>query len=360
MNPVVESALISAAATVVGVGGTVIVAIMGLRNSRQANDATIKATDKTAAVARETNQATIDAAHVDVRRALDATREGQVADRYSRAIEQIGSAMVDVQIGGVYALERVARDSPPDHPTVMEVLAAFIRNHSHLQWPVHGPDDAPGPERTMRPEVQAALTVIGRRDPSHDQQPIDLSRADLSGADLSGAKLAGGRLNGAVLAQARLADAVLTRADLSGADLSGADLTNADLAHADLSAADLSGAVLPHATLASADLARAKLIRAHLNDADLTLARLARANLTGAHLRGTKLIRTNLTEANLTDAVLTGAELTRTVLHLADLSRVNLTNARLAEDMSTPNGWIRDPGSGWLRRASTDADDSGN
>jgi uncharacterized protein YjbI with pentapeptide repeats len=360
MNPVVESALISAAATVVGVGGTVTVAIMGFRNSRQANEATIKATEDTAAVARETNQATIDAAHADVRRALEATREGQVADRYSRAIEQIGSAMVDVQIGGVYALERVARDSPPDHPTVMEVLAAFIRGHSHLQWPVHGPDDGPAPERTMRPEVQAALTVIGRRDPSHDQQPIDLSRSDLSGADLSGAKLADGCLNGAVLAQAKLADAVLTRAGLSGADLIGADLTHADLTHADLTHADLTHAVLPQARLESAGLAGAKLIGAHLNDADLTRASLARADLTGAHLRGTKLIETNLTEANLTEAVLTGAVLARTVFYLADLSRVDLTNAQLSGDMPTPNGWIRDPGSGRLRRASTDADDSGN
>jgi hypothetical protein len=45
------------------------------------------------------NQATIDAAHADAQLTLDAAREAQFADRYSRALEQIGSANLDVRIG---------------------------------------------------------------------------------------------------------------------------------------------------------------------------------------------------------------------------------------------------------------------
>jgi hypothetical protein len=33
-----------------------------------------------------------------------------VTDRYTKAIEQLGSDRLDVRIGGIYALERVARD----------------------------------------------------------------------------------------------------------------------------------------------------------------------------------------------------------------------------------------------------------
>jgi hypothetical protein len=55
------------------------------------------------------------------------SREGQVTDRYTKAIKQLGSEKPNVRFGGIYALERVARDSPRDHPTVMEVLTAFIR-----------------------------------------------------------------------------------------------------------------------------------------------------------------------------------------------------------------------------------------
>jgi hypothetical protein len=68
------------------------------------------------------------------RRTLEVTEQGQVTDRYTRAIEQLGSTAVDVRIGGIYALERIARDSKVDHPVVMEVLTAFIREHSPEQW----------------------------------------------------------------------------------------------------------------------------------------------------------------------------------------------------------------------------------
>jgi len=86
-----------------------------------------------------------------------------------------------VRIGGIYALERVARDSPRDHPTVMEVLAAFIREHSHEPWPLDE-SGAQKPERSTRPNVQAAVTVVARRDPGHDWQRIDLIGADFTGS----------------------------------------------------------------------------------------------------------------------------------------------------------------------------------
>ena len=56
-------------------------------------------------------------------------------DPYTKTVEQLGSDKLDVRIGGIYALERVARDSKRDHPTVMEVLAAYVREHSREQWP---------------------------------------------------------------------------------------------------------------------------------------------------------------------------------------------------------------------------------
>jgi len=112
------------------------------------------------------------------RRTFELTERGQVTDRFTKAIEQLGSEKLDVRIGSIYALERIARDSARDHPTVMEVLAAFIREHSHEQWPTGEPAaDAPpaGPIRP-RPDVQAAVTVIGRRISRNDRERIDLTR----------------------------------------------------------------------------------------------------------------------------------------------------------------------------------------
>ena len=188
------------------------------------------------------------------RRTHELTEQGQVTDRYTKAIEQLGSDKLDVRIGGIYALERVARDSARDHPTVMEVLTAFIREHSREPWPP--PDDGgQEPERSTRPDVQAALTVIGRRDPKHDISlgAIDLRRADLRGADLIVAQLRG--------------------ADLSSADLRDAELTAADLREAWLGGADLRGAQLREADLRSAKLRSVDLRSADLREAELTGAR---------------------------------------------------------------------------------------
>jgi hypothetical protein len=188
------------------------------------------------------------------------SREGQVTDRYTKAIEQLGSDKLDVRIGGVYALERVARDSAKDHPTVMEVLAAFIREHSHEQWPVPEKNDAALPERRTRPDVQAALTVIGRRDATRDQLPVDLKFTELYGAALSGAQLDGPRIHDVHIRGVRaFGERLFGGVDLTGAHLSGANLTVAHLRDARLSGADLSGANLTGADLTGADLTGAKL-----------------------------------------------------------------------------------------------------
>src|SRR4051794_25603678 len=42
---------------------------------------------------------------------LRTSREGQITDRFSKAVEQLGNDKVEIRLGGIYALERVARDS---------------------------------------------------------------------------------------------------------------------------------------------------------------------------------------------------------------------------------------------------------
>jgi hypothetical protein len=134
-------------------------------------------------------------------RSFTLSREGQVTDRYTKAIEQLGSDKLDVRIGGIYALERVARDSVRDHPTVVEVLSAFVREHSREPLPADYELGADAAERRMRPDVQAALTVIGRRDARYDRQRVDLRRGLLIGPrlNLRGAYLVGADLSNATI-----------------------------------------------------------------------------------------------------------------------------------------------------------------
>ena len=167
------------------------------------------------------------------------SRAGQLAGRYAVALEQLDRDELDVRIDGIRALERVARDSPGHHPAVMGMLAAFIRERSHQPWP---PPDPGGQarQRSPRPDVQAAITVVGRRLAERDVERVDLAGADLAGADLAGADLSGADLGGA-----RLTGANLDGADLTGADLTDADLADTDLASAKFAGAELTGALWP-------------------------------------------------------------------------------------------------------------------
>jgi uncharacterized protein YjbI with pentapeptide repeats len=137
----------------------------------------------------------------------------------------------------------------------MEMLTAFIREHSHERRPQ---PDAGSKERFRRRDIQAALNVVGHRKVKHDIRPIRLARAHLMGADLRDAKLAGAILIRIYLDRAHLRDADLAGANLTGAKLIRADLTRANLTRTNLTRADLTGAKLTRADLTGADLTGAR------------------------------------------------------------------------------------------------------
>ena len=211
---------------------------------------------------------------------LRLTNEGQITDRFTRAIDQLGSGQFEVRLGAIYALERIARDSAKDHWPIMEVLTAYVRVHAPV-----AEADANAPAAQLEPDIQAILTVIGRRERifgNDEDERLDLRRTNLRGghldnAHLEGANLVGANLQGASLASAQLVDAFLHRANLSGANLNGVFLSDANL-----NGADLSGARLFSANLGFADLSGASLSGALLFSAILSNAVLYGANLSGA------------------------------------------------------------------------------
>ncbi|HEX5598072.1 MAG TPA: pentapeptide repeat-containing protein, partial [Micromonosporaceae bacterium] len=204
------------------------------------------------------------------------TEQGQITERFTTAVEQLGQPgpdKIEVRLGAIYALERIMRDSAADHPAVVQVLAAFVRVHAPAPTPSPTPPEGMAEPTAPPPppvDIQAALTVLSRRDTNRDQvvDELNLAHTNLRGADLH---------------QADLHWADLSGADLSGADLGGADLGGADLSGAILIGANLGGTNLDHAFLDHADLRYADLANAELN-AYLFDAKMADADLRGADL----------------------------------------------------------------------------
>ncbi|WP_329126905.1 pentapeptide repeat-containing protein [Streptomyces sp. NBC_01465] len=188
------------------------------------------------------------------REQAEIARDGQVTGRYVEAIKLLASERTVERLGGLYALERIMRDSAKDHLTVVEVLAAFVRDQT-----VVAPDAEPDPTVPLEESVQAALTVLGRRPPLNEPFRIDLRRTNLRAADLQDARLERVRLAGACLEGANLIGAHLEEAWLKEARLGGAWLDRAHLEGAFLRGADLHGASLKETHLKGTRLYNADL-----------------------------------------------------------------------------------------------------
>jgi hypothetical protein len=61
------------------------------------------------------------------RNQLKLSEQGQVTDRYTRAVEQLGHEKAPVRLGALYALERLAQDNPEHRRTVVDVFCAYLR-----------------------------------------------------------------------------------------------------------------------------------------------------------------------------------------------------------------------------------------
>lgn len=195
---------------------------------------------------------------------VNVAEQGQITDRISKAVEGLGAEKtakkggeesttpnLEVRIGAIYALERIAQDSLRDHIRIMEILCAYIRETAPLHKAPKSPfevwlaGEASNSEkeeipcvsimgswgRTLekpRTDIQVALEVIGRREPR--QIKIERNTA-VRGSDV------GYRLN-------------LQSTCLQGADLRNLDFINGFFNSAQMLGATLSGAQLQGRTSA--------------------------------------------------------------------------------------------------------------
>ena len=198
-------------------------------------------------------------------RTLHLNREGQVTDRFTKAIDQLGSEKGDVRLGAIYALERIAWDSERDHEPIVDILAAFLREHADKTlFPAEDPWKPTSVARSDADTI-AALEVLGRRADRGERRPLDLRRIRVKGAHLADANLRGAVLNGVELPWS----------NLRGADLRGATLSDADIRSSDCSKADLRDTLLDDAKLNFVKWDEARLNNAHLHGASYERSKIS-------------------------------------------------------------------------------------
>ena len=264
----------------------------------------------------------------------------------ARAIEQLGATKevkarsgddalqtltelkpnLEVRLGALYLLEQLAQGHKGLHWHIMEILCAYVRENA-------GPPDNLRSDRP-RVDVQAAITVIGRR--SAKQMAWEAEQRDTATdksiyrLDLTNCHLPKARFDGLNFSRARLSGSRLHSATFRKSWLTEADLESADLTLGRLEGAKLSGSHLNAASFIEARLNGATLHKAHLIGAHLGASRMQGVDLGQSHLEAADLARTDLEGANLSSTHLEGACLRKACLKGSRLDGAHLDDAFVA------------------------------
>ena len=180
-------------------------------------------------------------------------QEGQITERFTRAVEQLGNRdSMAIRLGGLYALERIATDSEGDHWQVMEVLTAFVREKSPHR------EDKPCIQ-PVAADIQAILTVLGRRNPKYDREKL---RLDLSETYLHGARLMDANLEHLMFTGANLRNASFFRVNFRGAIfqntiLQGTNFQESNLTKCVFDRAQLLGTCIGGSKIGDSDFSKA-------------------------------------------------------------------------------------------------------
>ena len=167
-------------------------------------------------------------------RQVKTSQQGLLYDRFQKGAEMLGSSVLAVRLGGIYALQRLATEEPRQFlRQVVRQYCAFARHPpKHEGGKASGTEPIPEADPKFAPEdVRTVMNVIvGFLNHSEilDEAvdlTLDLRGADLSDLDLSGAQLCHANLSGANLVYADLSGAILTQADVSGANFRDANVS---------------------------------------------------------------------------------------------------------------------------------------
>lgn len=265
----------------------------------------LESDQKTAQRNIEISLETLDSNIKSTQKSLEISQEGQITERFTRAVDQLGRENLEIRLGGIYALERIANESEKDYWPIMKILAAYIREKSPIKRGNTENKDSEEQEtdKELPTDIQIILEVICKREHTFneklDLQNVNIRKArlskahfewtDLSGADIWGADLAGAHLKSTQLYRTHLEDASLV-----GAHLENAHMLEAHLERAYLQGIDLKDATLIEAHLDEAHLENAVLIRAFLEETHFDRAHIEGAHFEYAHLKGAYLIDAHL------------------------------------------------------------------
>lgn len=192
-------------------------------------------------------------------RTLHVSQEGQITDRFNKAIDHLGSSTLAIRLGGIYALARIAADSSRDAPTVVEIFASFLRDATAVLSPV------------IPADVKAVLNLLGSAEWARSTmkdlrgckfqglsaERLDLRKSMMDDAVFRDCRLQGARFDGNSLRAVDFGNSYLRDCSFRGCDVTVANFENVSLRNSVFAEAQVFAANLESASLFGADFSGA-------------------------------------------------------------------------------------------------------
>lgn len=280
----------------------------------------------------------------------DLDREAQMTDRFSKAITHLGDEKQAIRIGGLYELERVAKDSPKDLATIRKVILTYLHDNYSIRneatestkFAVEKREQSNGLAISFyssNTELQTLINIIQGLSNEDDRLDFSglnlldksLTRGRYSLANFSGTNLSGSNIFASNFSHSNFKDAILNRvtSDLKEhIEIKGSIVM---LVTPQEVKPNFTGADLTRAMIIESNLSEAIFVEAKLRNADLTKSIFYKVNLSEAALDYVNATQTNFKAANLTNANFRGANLSGASFEGSILDLTNFSSADLRE-----------------------------
>ncbi|WP_339690332.1 pentapeptide repeat-containing protein [Celeribacter baekdonensis] len=229
-------------------------------------------------------------------------------------IEDVTEPNIEVRVGAIFALERIAQDSLRDHVRIMEILCSYMLENSPGKSAVNlaRPDNPNyvGNDKNveiprLRTDIQVALTVIGRRTQQQRKYELKSGKGTISLSDCNFQNFAGTELNfsGLDFSHSWLGSAIFTRCDFTECKFKNATLELGAMIECNLKDVDARAAVFDKRGFPGTSFEGANLFRASFNRAEI------RENAYHG-------LKTDFSYANITDTQFGGVAEAETIMHI--------------------------------------------
>lgn len=258
---------------------------------------------------------------------------------------------IEVRLGGIYLLEKIAREYEELYWPIIETLCAYIReNTGYVDSDFQDSDpnefvepDFENPPKAVRVDIQAAINVIGRR--SMDQLKhenklrqgtkdrrqfrLDLTHCKLSGANFVGLNFEFASFDYSELMFCRFEKTNISHSTFVDANLSFCKMSNIYSAHASFQKANFQNGTISDSRFENCNFEELNGSNSHIYDSIITSQNLEYANLSGAHISKSHFSDTSMTHAKLYNVQFSMCEIFSTDFSLATLNGTSFSESIL-------------------------------